>query len=818
MSFQVNFLNKVKPHAFTVYKTIGILPSVTAAQAALESNWGRSSLSTQANNFFGIKGGAGVPSVNFMTKEFINGRMVTVSEPFQKFSSFEDCIINGYMKRVIGRDRYKKARGVKDAKTQITIIWQAGYATDPAYVSKIMSTVKSNGLDKWDKEAIAGGDGGNAHFGGTGGTGTGVVLPELEGEQFYTFNNNFIKKNNYTRPGFKLAGVAGIVLHDAGTPGLAVNTIRSSLDKGNGGRRNGYHILIGKTDTVGLVPLDEGVYHTNPKELEIDFLKKSASYHPNGNADLTTISIGLCSESNGTFSDAMVARAIAVCSELINHYALPSEIILRGFDVDKSLEPLQFYNNYFDYTTFLGLVNYQRNQDTPLMNEDLQALYAQRDAGGTGGATDASSGELINAVSGTRQKLLQLAFEMEGWGMSYSQARRYQIFKNGYADCSSFTQYLYKKVANIDPGITTKFQIRSGKQVSRANARPGDLVFWCPPGRSPSVPSNVSHMGMVIDKGGNYCIHTSYSAGPGRTVQRIAISSIRGLTLMQFRTYLKEDGEATDSSKVETPVKNGSISDIDLSKRYVINVKSSINTYNTDSDTGTTVKRLSKGSVMNVLSVGAYGYRVGEFEWVLKKDATSYEMREKGSSKDPVGTAIVLGMAPAKSAPSISSPNVLDQGKAKFYQPQSTLPVYGERNSMLLVSPVDKPSVYIPKVSTNYESNLGKLPLYTDKETNKEPAAPPVTNTIKVKAKFISSAIDPVSGHIIAPGSISVSSRRFAMGSDVEIRIPSFPSYNGIYHVASYHEDDSDIVYIYTYQNSDIVTLGTRNGTGQTKR
>lgn len=811
MASNTDFLRMIKPGCFTVYKRINILPSIAAAQAVLESNWGRSSLSTQGHNYFGIKGSSSVPSMKFMTKEFINGRMVTIPQYFQKFESFTDCIEKGYITRVVGGDRYKKARGVKDARTAITIIKQAGYATDPSYVSKIMSVINANGLDKWDKEAIAGGDGGNEVIGG----GSGGAPVELEGKQFYTFNNDFIKKNNYTRPGLKLSGVAAIVLHDAGTQGLAASSIRSSLDKGNGGKKNGYHILIDKKDTVAIVPLDEVVYHTNTKDLQVDFLKKSTSYYPSGNADLTTISIGLCSEKDGTFDDAMVARAIAVCAELVNHYNLPMEVILRGFDLDGSLEPLAFYNNYFDYTTFLGLVDYQRNQNTPLMNEDLQALYDNRDAGG-GSSTGISAGELISATSGSRQKLLKLAFEMESWGMSYSQAKRYQIHKNGFADCSSFTQYIYKNTLGIDPGITTKFQIKSGKAVARKDAKPGDLVFWCPPGRSTSVPGNVSHVGMVIDDGAKYCIHTSYSAGPGRTVQRLAID-IMSLSFMQIRTYVKEEGESSGSAPA-TPESGGSIGDIDLSKKYVIEVKSSLNSYNSDSDSGTSVKRIAKGTVVNVLSIGGYGFRIGEGEWILKKDSASFEMRAKGSNSDPIGTAVVIGVAQAKTAPSIVSPNVLLQGKPKVYGLDTTLPVYGIQNSMLLVKTASNSMEYIPQISTEYTSRLAEYPVYTDRESNDDDLIPlnPALSS-KFKAKKITDFIDPVSGAYITGGTIAVRDGRFSVGSKVEVKIPSMPSYNGIYLVASHHDEDEDLVYIYTADNSDVVLLGTRVGTARSR-
>lgn len=794
MSYQTRFLEQVKPHAFTVYKTIGILPSVTTAQAILESNWGRSTLSVQAFNFFGIKASQ-QPLVYMQTREVINGRSVYVNAAFQKYNSFEDCIINGYMKRVIGGDRYKRARGVKDARTAITAIFQAGYATDPSYVDKVMSVINANNLTKWDQEAIAGGDGGNFSFDGV----------NLDGKQFYTFNNFFIKTNSYTRPGLKLSGVLGIVLHDAGSPGLKASSIRSTLDKGNGGKRNGYHILIDNSDTVGIVPLDEVVYHTEPGETKIDILKKTSSAYPNGNGNLTTLSIGLCSNSRGEFDDAMVARAIAVCSELVNHYGLPTENIFRAFDVDGSIEPISFYNNQFDYSTFLGLVKYQRNQNTPLMNEDLQALYAGR--GGEGESP--SNGELIGAVAGSRQKLLAQAFEMEDWGLSYDQGRRYEIFPGGYVDCSSFTQYVYKKALGIDPGINTKAQIVRGTQIGKANVRAGDLVFWCPSGRDPSISGNVSHVGMMIDN--ETCIHTSYSAGPRRTIQRIAVSSMRGLTFMQYRTYVKVEGE---TSSIGAPSAGGDLGGIDSSKFYSLRVKSSINTYNSDSDSGTSVRRLAGGTVVDVLSIGAYGFRVGSGEWVRKKDSSRYELRERKAKNTPVGRAIITGQAPAKSAPSMSSANVLEQGRAKIMPMSSTVSVYGIENSMLRISPPEQSGIYIPQISTSYSSMLEEMPLFTTSSTDgEEDSKEVVKTTVNIRGRLIQNGESRPSGYPIVEGTVAANTSFFPLGSEIHLDIPSYPSLSGIYTVSASHDDSQKLIYLHTNDNSRVVLLGTRSGT-----
>ena len=50
------FIDSIKDGAIEGWEKFKILPSITIAQAILESNWGKSNLAVKANNIFGIKG------------------------------------------------------------------------------------------------------------------------------------------------------------------------------------------------------------------------------------------------------------------------------------------------------------------------------------------------------------------------------------------------------------------------------------------------------------------------------------------------------------------------------------------------------------------------------------------------------------------------------------------------------------------------------------------------------------------------------------------------------------------------------------------
>lgn len=110
-------------------------PELTAAQAALETGWGKSMSGT--NNPFGQKGKPGRDPVTYKkTWEVEGGRKVTRREPFKNYESLEDAM----------KDRAVKwetrMKGAKDPYQAIDMI--AGrYATDPNYSRKIKTIMKT---------------------------------------------------------------------------------------------------------------------------------------------------------------------------------------------------------------------------------------------------------------------------------------------------------------------------------------------------------------------------------------------------------------------------------------------------------------------------------------------------------------------------------------------------------------------------------------------------------------------------------------------------------------------------------------------------
>ncbi len=123
------FIQSIMPDAQRVGAKLGIDPRLVAAQAALESNYGKSA---PGNNFFGIKG-AGTGPIS--TMESVNGQMVPTKASFATFAS-PAASFDGYSKLMSG-DRYAGVRSGATLGEQVQALGKSGYATDPNYAAKV---------------------------------------------------------------------------------------------------------------------------------------------------------------------------------------------------------------------------------------------------------------------------------------------------------------------------------------------------------------------------------------------------------------------------------------------------------------------------------------------------------------------------------------------------------------------------------------------------------------------------------------------------------------------------------------------------------
>ena len=153
-----DFINRIAPLAQKAWQTDKILPSLTIAQAILESNWGRSELATQANALFGIKAHTDPTHKKTYTKttwEYSNGKYIQIEADFKAYDSWEDSIRDRskYLAtRVIGGKKiYADVLGETDYKKACEKIYKAGYATDPNYPKKLIDIIEKYKLNKFDE-------------------------------------------------------------------------------------------------------------------------------------------------------------------------------------------------------------------------------------------------------------------------------------------------------------------------------------------------------------------------------------------------------------------------------------------------------------------------------------------------------------------------------------------------------------------------------------------------------------------------------------------------------------------------------------------
>ena len=152
---QRHFLSAIKQGAMDGAKE-GILPSITAAQAILESGWGSSELAKAPNNnLFGIKDSEDWHGaiVTVPTQEYLNGDYITVNAAFRKYASWNDSVVDHakfFTSTEWRKDNYRKVVNEMDYRIAAQELKNAGYATDPNYPGKLIRLIEAYKLYEWD--------------------------------------------------------------------------------------------------------------------------------------------------------------------------------------------------------------------------------------------------------------------------------------------------------------------------------------------------------------------------------------------------------------------------------------------------------------------------------------------------------------------------------------------------------------------------------------------------------------------------------------------------------------------------------------------
>ena len=138
------------------WREYGVPASVAIAQAIIESGWGRSTLTANDRNYFGIKCFRGSPGSiatgchTYRTTECGSSGCYRTTASFRVYASITDSF-RDHGRFLVVNSRYSKAfRYKNDSYEFLRQVWIAGYATSPTYYSTVSKIIKRYNLTQYD--------------------------------------------------------------------------------------------------------------------------------------------------------------------------------------------------------------------------------------------------------------------------------------------------------------------------------------------------------------------------------------------------------------------------------------------------------------------------------------------------------------------------------------------------------------------------------------------------------------------------------------------------------------------------------------------
>ena len=129
-------------------------PSVTLAQAILESGWGRSTLTRDYHNLFGVKAGRSSQRIRLASREHMRGRLRPSRQTFRSYTSRSQSIWDHA--ELLGSDRrYAHARPHWTDWRPFLEAIAPRYASSPTYVQAVAEIIELYDLDRWDALIVA---------------------------------------------------------------------------------------------------------------------------------------------------------------------------------------------------------------------------------------------------------------------------------------------------------------------------------------------------------------------------------------------------------------------------------------------------------------------------------------------------------------------------------------------------------------------------------------------------------------------------------------------------------------------------------------
>lgn len=151
--YRGDFLTELLPGVLEAARVHRVPPSVTLAQAVLESGWGRSGLAKRAHNLFGVKAGASSRRIRLNSREHIRGRLRPRRRTFRVYDSVDEAIL--HHARILSEDRrYAHARPLWTDWPAFLEAISPRYASSPRYPTLVSEIIELYALDRWDAAVV----------------------------------------------------------------------------------------------------------------------------------------------------------------------------------------------------------------------------------------------------------------------------------------------------------------------------------------------------------------------------------------------------------------------------------------------------------------------------------------------------------------------------------------------------------------------------------------------------------------------------------------------------------------------------------------
>lgn len=216
---------------------------------------------------------------------------------------------------------------------------------------------------------------------------------------------NFVKVNQYTRPGLKLAGVKGIVMHYTATPGASALNERNYFngtciaDK----RYASAHYFVDRKEAQHIIPENEVAYHAHDKNrCYVSFLKP--------NANTKSISVEMCVEKDGKIHSETVQNAAELVADLCKRHGLSTDKIVRHYDVTNKNCPAPWVSDSSQLAAF------RKKVDTLLGNKTVSKTTSSTSQSSKSTGTILKKGSSGSQVKALQKRLIAASFSLPKYG------------------------------------------------------------------------------------------------------------------------------------------------------------------------------------------------------------------------------------------------------------------------------------------------------------------------------------------------------------------------------------------------------------------